>query len=71
MVVVSSITHAMSGQRLLADFGIRSMVDRDVNTYGRYGCGYILRIADNCERAVAILERSRINIKEIIYGDRG
>lgn len=66
VVVVSSITHAMTGQRLLAANGIKSIIDRDIEAYGQYGCGYVLRIKNDVDRAINILQSSRVKIKDII-----
>ena len=68
-VIVSSITYAMKGQRILANNGFGSYVDRDIKAYGKYGCGYCIRITSGDPgRAVELLRAHQIKIKEVVTG---
>lgn len=67
-VVVSSITHAIKGQNILTgQRGITAWIDRDLEAYGQYGCGYCIRIRGDCSRAVALLQERKVKIKEVLY----
>lgn len=67
-VVVSSITYAMRGQQLLQNKGYKAYVDRDLTAFGKYGCGYCIRIqGPNVRQAVELLEENKIKIKEVLY----
>ena len=66
-VIVSSITYAMKGQRILESRGFRSYIDRDVKAYGKYGCGYCIRITSgDPKKAVELLREHQIKIKEVV-----
>lgn len=67
-VVVSSITHAMRGEQLLRAAGFRVYMDRDTKLFGKYGCGYCLRIVGSCDAAIALLRQNRIKVREVIWG---
>ena len=38
MLVVSSITYAMRGQKILENHGIPSSIERDIKALAKYGC---------------------------------
>ena len=67
MIVVSSITYAMRGQKILEKQGIPSRMERNVKAMNKYGCGYGLRVnAGSEERAKVILLRSGIKVLAVI-----
>ncbi len=60
---VSSITYAMKGKEILARYGIKANVKRQLNIEKRKGCGYSI-VVDEKEEAVYILKRHGIKIRE-------
>lgn len=43
---VSSVTHAMRGQKVLSANGIKSRIQRNTQKHLSAGCGYVLSVAD-------------------------
>lgn len=65
-VVVSSITHAIRGERILKEKGFSAYMDRDVARFGKYGCGYCIKIRGNYAPAVQILRAAKVKIREVV-----
>ena len=66
LLIVKSITHAMSGQNILRANGIYSGIERNAVAVAKYGCGYGLRVKNkDLDNAVRILNANGIKIKEM------
>lgn len=64
-IFVSSVTHAMRAERLLARHGIWVQIGRQTNAEGRLGCGYYLRVrARDAARATALLRQAGVRLPE-------
>ncbi len=62
-IMVSSVTNALRGQKLLASHGIRAEIQRSVGKGERKGCGYSLIVApDKSDTAVGLLIKSGIKV---------
>ena len=67
MLVVSSITYAMRGQKILENHGIPSHIERDVKALAKYGCGYGLRVSAGSDQAARdILAKGGIRVLAVI-----
>lgn len=67
MLVVSSITYAMRGQKLLENHGIPSHIERDIKALAKYGCGYGLRVSVGSDQtAKEILSSNGIKVLAVI-----
>ena len=64
LFLLSSITSAMKGEKILIKNGFRASVYKDSKT-NPYGCGYIIKASGEKERIEAILKSSGIRINEI------
>ena len=62
--LVSSVTTAMKGEKLLSQRGYRAYVLRD-GTINPYGCGYVIRALGDREAMAAILKKRGVRINEI------
>lgn len=62
--LVSSVTTAMKGERLLSQNGYRAYVFRD-GTINPYGCGYVIRAFGSPEEMSDILKRRGVRVNEI------
>ena len=69
-VVVNSITYAMKGAELLQRAGIRASVGRDMQRYGRFGCGYCIYITAPDPQAAVRLLQNQVKIREIFWEDQ-
>lgn len=62
-IIVSSITYAYKGQRLLERKGCTAYIERAPTQLSKCGCHYLLRIHGfPLERAVQILRQGRVRI---------
>lgn len=67
MLVVSSITYAMRGQKILENHGIPSSIERDIKALAKYGCGYGLRVSVGSDQtAKDILTKGGIKVLAVI-----
>ncbi len=62
LIMVSSITHAMSAKEVLGKKGIRSEIVRTPRHKLRSGCGYSLYVPSDFARAVSILRSAGVKI---------
>lgn len=62
--LLSSITSAMKGEKILSQNGYRAFVFKDTNI-NPYGCGYIIRAFGDKNKMAEILKKSGIRINEI------
>ncbi len=66
-IMVKSITHAMSGQKLLERKGIKCFIIRNTDAIARYGCGYGIKVSSNrIDEAVKILTANKIKVAGIM-----
>ncbi len=65
--LLSSITSAMKGEELLRKNGIKAYVFRD-SKMNPYGCGYVIKITGNKEKAAEILRKNGVRFNEIREG---
>ncbi|MCD8006492.1 MAG: DUF3343 domain-containing protein [Oscillospiraceae bacterium] len=63
LLAVSSITYAMKAKKLLNGMGIFCEVTKTPKNLSS-GCGYSVRIRDNPDYVVGILEKSGIAVKD-------
>ena len=62
-IMVSSVTNALRGQKLLASHGIRSEILRSSGKGERRGCGYSLAVArEQLEKTRELLVRNGIKV---------
>lgn len=66
IIVVSSLTYAIRGQKVLERYGIQSHIERNARTAGSHGCGYGLRVRGNAATAQAALIQSGIKVLDIL-----
>lgn len=65
-ILVSSITYAFKGQKLLDEYGIKSSVERTPQHINDCSCGYSIRVNDyEADRAYQFLESAKIKLKGI------
>ena len=64
LFLLSSITSAMKGEKILLKNGFRASVYKDTST-NPYGCGYIIKAFGEKEKMAEILKKSGIRINEI------
>ncbi len=62
--LLSSITSAMKGEKILLKNGYRAHVFKDSNA-NPYGCGYIIKAFGNKEKMAEILKNAGIKVNEI------
>lgn len=62
--LVSSVTTAMKGKKLLEAVGFRAFVFRD-GQINPYGCGYVIRAMGDKETMAIILKKKGVRINEI------
>lgn len=65
LIVMSSLTYAMKGQKALHEKGVQSTVDRLPKGL-RVGCGYGLRVHGDPTHACTILRQARITCGQIL-----
>ncbi len=62
---VSSVTHAVRAEKLLARHGIWVQIGRQTSGDGRLGCGYYLRVrAKDAARARSMLGQAGVRLLE-------
>ena len=61
-IVLSSVTYAVKGQKLLSQYGITSSLTRAGNVRAVKGCGYGLRIYGDMRKAASLLKGEGIKI---------
>lgn len=59
---VSSITYAIKGRDLLRKRGVRAYIERQTNTIGNAGCGYVIVAEGNRQKISNVLKNSGIKI---------
>ncbi len=62
--LLSSITSAMKGEKILQKSGIKAFVFRDTKI-NPYGCGYIIRAFGEKEKMTELLRKGGVRINEI------
>lgn len=62
--LLSSITSAMKGEKILKNGGYKAYVFRDTSM-NPYGCGYVIKAFGEKEKMNSILRSSGIKINEI------
>ncbi|MBQ7123715.1 MAG: DUF3343 domain-containing protein [Oscillospiraceae bacterium] len=62
--LLSSITSAMKGEKILQKSGIKAFVFRDTKI-NPYGCGYIIRALGEKEKMTELLRKGGVRINEI------
>lgn len=62
IIIVSSVTYAMKGQKLLSEQGITATLTRTDGVKSVKGCGYGLRIHGDISKSAAILKRNGISV---------
>lgn len=62
VIIVSSVTYAVKGQKLLSEAGITSVLTRADEVRAVKGCGYGLRIRGNLRDAALVLKKNGIRI---------
>ncbi|MBR2041410.1 MAG: DUF3343 domain-containing protein [Oscillospiraceae bacterium] len=62
--LLSSITSAMKGEKILRGAGYRASVFRDTSM-NPYGCGYVIKAFGEKEKMSTLLKKSGIRINEI------
>lgn len=69
MIMVSSVTYALKGQRLLASHGIKSKIERTPKRNNNQSCGYSIIVNINkIDEAEQLLVSSGIKILGRIEG---
>jgi len=61
-LLVGSVTNAMRGRTLLMQNGISATVGR-AKPDARMGCGYVLTVAGDADRAVRLLDAAGIQVR--------
>ena len=64
LFLLSSITSAMKGEKILIKNGFKANVYKDSST-NPYGCGYIIKAFGEKEKMTEVLKNSGIRINEI------
>lgn len=69
IIVLTSITYAMKAQRLLQSNGIKSYLERNMEKYGEFGCGYVLQVPQKHkqQQAIDLLKSRNFKISKLIY----
>ncbi len=62
VIIVSSVTYAVKGQKLLSEAGITSSLTRAEGVRAVKGCGYGLRIRGSIHDAALVLRKNDIRI---------
>ena len=60
---IHSITYAMRGKKLLGQNGIAAKIERSVDKTDQNGCGYMLIVSEQWDRADRILKEYGIPIR--------
>ncbi len=63
MIAMTSITYAMKAQNLLNRMNIFCAIERTPKNVGS-GCGYSIRVREDLDVIIDILDRNRIPYKE-------
>ena len=66
IIIVSSITYALKGQKVLSSQGIVSYIERSTPSMSKRGCGYGLRVNGDVNRARGILEQAGVHVRNVI-----
>lgn len=66
ILVLNSITFAYKARDYLYKNGIKSYVERIPANLRIHGCGYGVRVDDNVKKAVELLEKIGLVIKDVI-----
>ena len=61
-IKVGSVTNAQRGARLLKNAGYRVFVHKQLRPSPSDGCGYLLRLEDGNEEALALLRQHGVRI---------
>ncbi|MEG2295841.1 MAG: putative Se/S carrier-like protein [Oscillospiraceae bacterium] len=69
IIVLTSITYAMKAQRFLQTQGIKTYLERNIEKYGEFGCGYVLQVPQKQKHklAVDLLKSRNFKISKLIY----
>lgn len=71
-IIVSSITYAYKGKKILERKGIRASVERAPTEISECGCHYAIRIGNaSLDRAIRILDHAHIKIISVGGGNYG
>lgn len=62
--LLSSVTSAMKGEKLLLKNGFRAYVFRD-GKVNPYGCGYVIKVRGDKEKLSEILKNGGVRVNEI------
>jgi hypothetical protein len=69
LIVVSSITYALKGKELLAQYGYKASVKK-IRNFTKTGCGYGIYTGGDINRAIIILRSASIPVIEIRNDNR-
>lgn len=59
LITMTSITYAMKAKNLLNSMGVYCEIERTPKDLGT-GCGYSLRVRDNADKIIGILDENKI-----------
>lgn len=59
LITMTSITYAMKAKNLLNSMGVYCEIERTPKNLGT-GCGYSLRVHDNADKIIGILDENKI-----------
>lgn len=62
--LLSSITSAVKGEKILRGNGYKANVFRDTSM-NPYGCGYVIKAFGNKENMAALLKKGGVRVNEI------
>ena len=65
VISTGTITHAIKGRDVLRNEGYKARMERRVLSSVNSGCGYVLIISGDIERAKQILSEERVKVLEI------
>ncbi len=68
-IKVNSVTHAMKGRNVLSSNGIKANIKRLNEANSKEGCGYVILVNNEPEKAVSLLKNNFIKV--ISFGEYG